>query len=88
VILFGETLPKDELVQAQAKSRSADVFLAIGSSLTVQPAASLPRYAIDNGGTLLIVNLDRTDLSSQATHDFRADVTEVLPALTDAVLEG
>jgi NAD-dependent deacetylase len=88
VILFGEALPKDDLVRAQAKSRNADVFLAIGSSLTVQPAASLPRYTLDNGGTLLIVNLDPTDLSSQAAHDFRADVTDVLPALTEALLDG
>lgn len=88
VILFGEALPEDDLIRAQAKSQSADVFLAIGSSLTVQPAASLPRYTLDNGGTLLIVNLDRIDLSSQAAHDFRADVTEVLPALTEAVLDG
>lgn len=85
VVLFGEQLPKDTLLQAQAAARNADVFLAIGSSLTVEPAASLPRHAVDRGGTLLIVNLDRTDLSDRATFDFRADVTDVLPALVDCV---
>ena len=87
VILFGEQLPEDELRRAQAASRNADVFLAIGSSLTVEPAASLPRRALDRGGSLLVVNLDRTELSDRATYDFRADVTELLPALVERVVE-
>jgi NAD-dependent deacetylase len=87
-VLFGESLPRDDLLRAQTAARNADVFLAIGSSLTVEPAASLPRHAMDQGGTLLIVNLERTDLSDRAAYDFRADVTELLPALADAVVEG
>lgn len=87
VVLFGEALPRDDLLRAQTASRNADVFLAIGSSLTVEPAASLPRSAVDRGGALLIVNLDRTDLSDRAEYDFRADVTEILPALSKAVPE-
>lgn len=85
VVLFGEQLPRDELLRAQSAARSADVFLAIGSSLTVEPAASLPVYTVDNGGTLCVINLERTDLSDRATYDFRADVTEILPRLVDAV---
>ncbi len=88
VVLFGESLPKADLLEAQTASRDADVFLAIGSSLAVEPAASLPRHALDRGGTLVIVNLDRTEISDRADYDFRADVTDVLPALTEAVLEG
>jgi NAD-dependent deacetylase len=87
VILFGEPLPENELRRAQAASRNADVFLAIGSSLTVEPAASLPRHAIDRGASLLILNLDRTELSDRATYEFRADVTELLPALAERVTE-
>lgn len=87
-VLFGEPLPKDDLLRAQTAARNADVFLAIGSSLTVEPAASLPRHAMDRGGALLIVNLDRTDLSDRATYDFRVDVTELLPVLADEVIEA
>ncbi len=87
VILFGEQLPKNDLLRAQKASKDADVFLAIGSSLTVEPAASLPRYAVDRDGTLCIVNLDPTDLSDRAEYDFRADVTEFLPALAEHVID-
>jgi NAD-dependent deacetylase len=83
VVLFGERLPRDDLVRARTASRNADVFLAVGSSLTVEPAASLPRHAVESGGTLCIVNLDPTDLSDIATYDFRADVAELLPWLVE-----
>ncbi len=86
VVLFGERLPESDLLEAQAVSRDADFFLAIGSSLSVEPAASLPRHALERGGSFVIVNLDRTELSDRADYEFRADVTDVLPALTEAVL--
>jgi NAD-dependent deacetylase len=60
-------------------------LLAIGSSLTVEPAASLPRIAGRTGATLAIVNLEETPVSGRATFDIRGDVTEVLPAITDAI---
>ena len=88
VVLFGEQLPEQRLYRAQSAARSADVFLAIGSSLTVEPAASLPRHAVDNGGSLFIINLDSTDFSERAEYDFREDVTELLPALLDAVVDA
>ncbi len=85
VILFGEPLPQAPLQQAQQHAQQADVFLAIGSSLSLQPAASLPSVAQRAGGTLAIFNLESTPLSSRATYDFRADVTETLPALVDSL---
>lgn len=87
VVLFGERLPESDLLEAQTVSRDADVFLAIGSSLRVEPAASLPRHALERGGTLLIVNLECTELSDRADFEFRADVTDALPALVGAVIE-
>jgi NAD-dependent deacetylase len=87
VVLFGEELPEYPLFRAQSLAERADLFLVVGSSLTVQPAASFPRTAADAGATLCIVNLDRTGLSDRAEYDFRADVTDVLPALRDAVRE-
>ena len=88
VVLFGEELPEYPLFRAQSLAERADLFLVVGSSLTVEPAASFPRTAADAGATLCIVNLDRTDLSDRAEYDFRADVTDILPALRDAVRNG
>lgn len=83
VVLFGERLPMGELQTARDAARQSAVFLAVGSSLTVEPAASLPRMAHRNGATLAVVNLESTPVSGIAEYDIRADVTEALPALTD-----
>jgi NAD-dependent deacetylase len=85
VVLFGEQLPEHALCRAQTAARNADVFLAIGSSLTVEPAASLPRHTADSGGALFIVNLEPTELSDRADREFREDVTDLLPRLRDRV---
>lgn len=87
VVLFGEQLPEYALLRAHSHAEKADAFLVVGSSLTVEPAASLPETAAGKGATLLIANLEETPLSAQAEYDFRADVTEVLPRLTEAVLD-
>jgi NAD-dependent deacetylase len=85
VVLFGEALPRDRLARSRRLAERADVFLVAGSSLTVEPAASLPRIALDHGATLALFNLDRTPLSEHATHDLRVDVTDALPRLSVAV---
>lgn len=87
VVLFGESLPEGALLRAQALAERADVFFVAGSSLTVEPAASLPRTAADRGATVAIANLDRTPLADRAAYDLRADVTDVLPRLRAAVSE-
>jgi NAD-dependent deacetylase len=84
VVLFGEQLPQGALQTAQTHAREADVFLAVGSSLQVQPAASLPRVAGRNG-TLVVINLESTPVSDVADYDLRADVTDALPALAARV---
>lgn len=65
-ISFGQQLPPDVLHEAFRLSRQADVFLAIGSSLVVEPAASLPRAAKESGSRLVIINRDATPLDSLA----------------------
>ena len=85
VVLFGERLPEAAMLRAQSLAEDSDVFLAIGSSLSVEPAAGLPRTAARRGATLAIANLDPTPLSEPAAYDFRADVTDLLPRLADAV---
>jgi NAD-dependent deacetylase len=86
VVLFGEGLG-DAFAEAQSLAYAADCFLACGSSLTVEPAASLPRLAA-RAGTLVVVNEEPTDCDEVATVVLRADVTDVLPAVADGVLDG
>ena len=85
VVLFGESMPDEPTIRAHELAGRSDVFLAIGSSLTVQPAAGLPRKAQRSGAMLAVINLEETPLSGQADYDLRADVTEVLPALVAAL---
>jgi len=87
VVLFGESLPGPALQRSREHARDADVFLAVGSSLQVQPAATLPRIAAREGAPVVVVNLDETGASDVADHEFRADVTELLPDLVDRVAE-
>jgi len=85
VVLFGESMPDDPLLAAYDLLGGADVVLAVGSSLTVQPAAGLPKRAQQSGATLAVINLESTPVSGRAEYDIRADVTEALPALADRV---
>mgnify|MGYP006272719615 CR=1 FL=1 len=85
VVLFGEQLPRETVAEARDLAASADVVLAVGSSLQVEPAASIPRDA-GRGGTLAVVNFDPTPLDDGAEYLFRADVTDLLPALARRVL--
>ncbi|GAA0235036.1 NAD-dependent deacetylase [Haladaptatus pallidirubidus] len=87
VVLFGEQLGKNDLQRARKLSREADVFLAIGSSLSVEPAASLPRIAERNNATTAVVNFDETTFSAVADFDIRGNVTNVLPALCEEVTD-
>ena len=85
VVLFGERLPEAARQRAASLASACDVFLAAGSSLTVDPAASLPTSR--DGATLAVVNFDRTRYAETADFDLRADVTAVLPAVADSVLD-
>jgi NAD-dependent deacetylase len=85
VVWFGEQLPPNALENAISAAQSADVFLSIGTSALVQPAASLPVYALQSGATLVEINPADTPLSPYAQYTFRGPSGEVLPALLDAV---
>ncbi|RQG96462.1 SIR2 family NAD-dependent protein deacylase [Natrarchaeobius chitinivorans] len=86
VVLFGEQLPGAVIQRARSFAREADVFLAIGSSLVVEPAASLPKLAAENGGIVGIVNLESTPRDGIADVVRRDDVAEVLPRLRDLIV--
>ncbi|MDR5672315.1 Sir2 family NAD-dependent protein deacetylase [Halalkaliarchaeum sp. AArc-GB] len=85
VVLFGELLPRAVLKRARQLAEDSDVIVAAGSSLRVDPAASLPSQQRD--GVLAIVNFEETRYASRATYTFREDVTELLPALATRVLK-
>jgi NAD-dependent deacetylase len=87
-ILFGESLPEYAHLTAHAAAEGSDLFLVVGSSLTVEPAASLPETAADRGATLAVVNLDPTPLDGRAAYTFRDRAETVLPELRDRVLDG
>ena len=69
VVFFGEQLDEDLLDRAMVDCEKADMIWVLGSSLTVQPAASLPLFTKRNGGQLVIVNADDTPEDHLA--DFR-----------------
>ena len=60
VVFFGEALPENTLRQAAAHSSRSDLFIVIGSSLVVYPAASMPQYAKEGGARIVIINLSPT----------------------------
>ncbi len=66
IIFFGESLDPLSLQQAVDECSKADLILALGTSLVVQPAASLPLYSLENGGSLVIVNKMQTPLDEIA----------------------
>ena len=61
-ISFGQSMPVKEMQMAELATTSCDLFMAIGSSLTVYPAAGFPRLAKQNGARLVIINEQDTDL--------------------------
>ena len=85
VVLFGEQLPGAVIQRARELASESDAFLAIGSSLVVQPAASLPRLASSGGATVGIVNLEETPVDGIVDAVVQEDVTEALPRLRDLV---
>ncbi|HEX6709620.1 MAG TPA: NAD-dependent deacylase [Rubrobacter sp.] len=81
VVWFGEMLPYDALDAASDAARRSDVFLSVGTSSFVYPAAALPFDALDNGATLVEINPGETPLSPHADYTLRGPAGEVLPRL-------
>lgn len=66
IVLFGESLPQDTFINAEAASLEADLFIVLGSSLTVSPANMFPLQAVENGAKLIIINHDPTPFDTHA----------------------
>ncbi len=81
VVWFGEALPSEALQQAFEAAESCDVFLVVGTSAVVQPAASLPMVARNKGAYVVEVNLEPTPLTSIAHESHHGKAVEILPRL-------
>jgi NAD-dependent deacetylase len=77
-VSFGQSMPDDAMQRAGELSASCDLFLAIGSSLVVWPAAGFPLRAKQNGARLAIINREPTDFDDIADLVVREDIGEVL----------
>jgi NAD-dependent deacetylase len=80
-VSFGQAMPQHEMRRAEELSSSCDLFIAIGSSLVVWPAAGFPLHAKRNGARLVIVNREPTDFDEIADLVVRQDIGEALGPL-------
>jgi NAD-dependent deacetylase len=84
-VSFGQNLDPALIERAEDAAASCDLFLAIGTSLTVYPVARLPEIALDAGARVVIVNAEATPLDGRAHAVLRGRTGDVLPALAGAL---
>jgi len=86
-VLFGESLPQDVLEEASHRSSNSDLFIVIGSTLVVYPAAYMPIYAHQAGAKLVIINLSATPMDGEASVLITAKAGEAMSKITDKLKE-
>lgn len=77
-ISFGQAMPEAAMRRARERSLECDLFLAIGSSLVVYPAAGFPALARHHGAHLVIINGEETPLDDEADLVLRGDIGSIL----------
>ncbi len=77
-VSFGQSMPADAMRRAEQLTKACDLFLAVGSSLVVWPAAGFPLMAKRNGAALVIVNREPTELDDDADLVVRDDIGDFL----------
>jgi NAD-dependent protein deacetylase/lipoamidase len=77
-VSFGQAMPADAMARAEQLTNECDLFVAIGSSLVVWPAAGFPLMAKQNGAALVIINREPTDFDSIADLVVRGDIGDAL----------
>ncbi len=82
-ISFGQAMPVEQMQLAEAATLACDLFIAIGSSLVVYPAAGFPRMAKENGAHLVIINEQATDLDSFCDLVLHEQIGPVLSQVVD-----
>lgn len=84
-VFFGEQLPQRTLMEATRRSQNCDLFIVIGSTLVVYPAAYMPTYAKNAGAELAIINLTSTPLDRQATVVIQGKAGEIMSKVMEKV---
>ncbi len=85
VVFFGEALPVKALEQAEKESSMCDLFIVVGSTLTVYPAALMPEIAVSGGAKLLIINLSPTPLDKAAELVINCKAGKILPEIVSRI---
>ncbi len=81
VVDFGDPLPEKDVQEAERHSKRSDLFVVVGSSLMVYPAASIPRVALSAGARLVIINQGETPLDNYCHLRFNELIGDVLSPL-------
>jgi NAD-dependent SIR2 family protein deacetylase len=87
VVGFGDSLPSRDLAESFERARSSDLFIVVGSSLVVTPAATIPVVAFEAGARLVIINRGETPLDDIAHLRFEEGIAEVFPVAVRRLLE-
>ena len=77
-VSFGQSMPAEAMERAEQLSKNCDLFLAVGSSLVVWPAAGFPLMAKRNGAALIIINREPTEFDDLADLVIRNDIGDAL----------
>ena len=85
MVWFGEPLPRAELESAVVAARACQVFFSIGTSGTIQPAASLAYAALNRGAMVVEINPEPTPLTEKVDFALHGKSGEILPMLVQAV---
>ena len=83
-VSFGQNLDPRDLARAEQSAASCDLFMAVGTSLTVYPVARLPDLALTGGARLVILNAEATEYDGRAQAVLRGRAGDILPRLVAA----
>jgi NAD-dependent deacetylase len=84
-VFFGEALPQETLQEAIRRAQNCDLFIVIGSTLVIYPAAYIPTYAGEAGAKLAIVNLTPTPFDHYAEVVIQGKAGEIMPRVIEKV---
>ncbi len=87
VVWFGEMLPHDAIDNSMRAANNADLFFSVGTSAAVQPAASLPIIAKQNGAFVVEVNLEPSGISHMCDVKYQGKSGEILPHIIEKIKE-
>ena len=87
-VSFGQAMPQDAMRRARAWTEGAELFIVMGSSLQVQPAATFPLISKQNGALLAIVNREQTPLDDYAEFVYRGEIGEFCRKLNALIADG